>query len=182
MDRTSKMYYMMTATYKGDEVHDIPKHAKEHFLKPPDGIQLIDTWVGMKGRRHFQVLRADNESLLQKWTIPLNDLFDFQVDPVDHIPSSDMDHEIQSVKRLALACRMYADDNNGMLPRTMVDLQPYAGELYDPEAYDLVASGNLYEIEKTKDSSKEVLIQRKEWLRMVVYVDGHADIVSVHSR
>ena len=174
------MYYMITATYKGDDVHDIPKHAKDHFLKPPDGIEHIDTWVGMNGRRHFQVLRTDNESLLQKWTIQLNDLFDFEVDHVDHVPSSEMDDKIQSVKLLALACRMYADDNNGMLPRTMVDLQPYAGELHDPDAYVLVASGNVDEIEKTKDSSREVLIRREELLRAVAFVDGHAEIVSMH--
>ncbi len=174
------MYYMITATYKGDDVHDIPKHAKDHFLKLPDGIEHIDTWVGMNGRRHFQVLRTDNESLLQKWTIQLNGLFDFEVDHVDHVPSSEMDYKMQSVKLLALAFRMYADDNNGMLPRTMVDLQPYAGELYYPDAYVLVASGNLYEIEKTKDSSKEVLIRRKELLRAVAFVDGHAEIVFMH--
>ncbi len=174
------MYYMITATYKGDDVHDIPKHAKDHFLKLPDGIEHIDTWVGLNGRRHFQVLRTDNESLLQKWTIQLNDLFDFEVDHVDHIPSSEMDYKMQSVKLLALACRMYADDNNGMLPRTMVDLQPYASELYDPDAYVLVASGNVYEIEKTRDSSKEVLIQRKELLRAVAFVDGHVETVSMH--
>ena len=174
------MYYMITAAYKGDDVHDIPKHAKDHFLKLPDGIEHIDTWVGMNGRRHFQVLRTDNESLLQKWTIQLNDLFDFEIDHVDHVPSSEMDDKMQSVKLLALACRMYADDNNGMLPRTMVDLQPYAGALSDPDAYVLVASGNVYEIEKTKDSSKEVLIRRKELLRAVAFVDGHAEIVSMH--
>jgi hypothetical protein len=174
------MDYMITATYKGDDAHDIPKHAKDHFFKPPDGIEHVDTWVGMNGRRHFQVLRTDNESLLQKWIMQPDDLFDVEVDHVDHIPSSEMDHKMQSVKLLALACRMYADDNNGMLPRTMVDLQPYAGELYDPDAYDLVASGNVYEIEKTKDSSKEVLIRRKELLSTVAFVDGHAEIVSMH--
>ena len=174
------MYYMITATYKGDDVHDIPKHAKDHFLKLPDGIEHIDTWFGMNGRRHFQVLRTDNESLLQKWMVPLIDLIDFEVDHVDHVPSSEMDCKMQGVEMQALACRMYADDNNGMLPRTMVDLQPYAGEPYDPDAYVLAASGNVYEIEKTKDSSKEVLIQRKELLRAVAFVDGHAEIVSMH--
>ncbi|KYK23033.1 hypothetical protein AYK25_10255 [Thermoplasmatales archaeon SM1-50] len=174
------MYYMITATYKSDDVRDIPKHAKEHFLKPPDGIEHIDTWIGMKDRRHFQVLRTDNESLLQKWTMQLNDLFDFEVDHVDHVPTSELDNKMQNVKLLALAYHMYADDNNGMLPRTMFDLQSYAGELYDPDAYVLVASGNVYEIEKTKDSSKEVLIKRKELLRAVAFVDGHAEIVSMH--
>jgi hypothetical protein len=171
---------MITATYKGDDVNDIPKHAKDHFLKPPDGIKRIDTWVGMNGRRHFQVLRTNDESLLQKWIMQLNDLFDFEVDHVDYISSSEMDYKIHSVMLLALACRMYADENNGMLPRTMADLQPYVREPYDPDAYVLVASGNVYEIEKTKDLSKEVLIRRKELLKVVAFVDGHAEIVSMH--
>lgn len=174
------MYYMITATYKGDDVHDIPKTAKEHFLTLPDGVERTDHWIGMNGLRHFQVVRTDNESLLQKWMIPLNDLVDVEVDPVDHVPSSEVDHKTQSVELLALACRMYADDHSGMLPRTMVDLQPYAGEMYDPDAYVLVASGNIHEIEKTKDASKEVLIRQKELLRAVAFVDGHTEIVSVH--
>ena len=174
------MYYMITATYKGDDVHDIPKTAKEHFLKLPDGVERIHHWIGMNGRRHFQVLRTDNESLLQKWTIQLNDLLDFEVDHVDHVPSSEVDHKMQSVELLALACRTYANDHNGMLPRTMVDLQPYASELYDPDAYVLAASGNVYEIEKTKDPSKEVLIRQKELLGAVAFVDGHTEVVSMH--
>ena len=72
------MYCMITATYKGDDVHDIPKHVKDHFLKLPDGIKHIDTWIGANGRRHFQVLRTNNESLLQIWTAGLNDLFDIE--------------------------------------------------------------------------------------------------------
>ena len=87
---------------------------------------------------------------------------------------------MQSVEMQAQACRMYAYDHNDMLPRTMVDLQPYAGELHDPDAYVLVASGNLKEIEKTKDSSEEVLIRRKTTLRAVAFVDGHAEVVPMH--
>ncbi len=174
------MYYMITATYKGSDVSELPKQARDHFLKPPDGIEHLETWMGTNGRRHFQVVRTDNESLLQQWMTPLQDQFAFEVDPVDHLPSSEMDQKLQAVKLLAAACRMYADDNNGMLPRTMVDLHPYAGELPDPDAYVLGASGNINEIEKTKDISKEVLIQRKEWLRAVAFVDGHAEITSMH--
>lgn len=57
------MHYMITATYKGDDIRDIPRHAKQHFLKLPDGIERIDTWMGMNGRRHFLALRTDNEGL-----------------------------------------------------------------------------------------------------------------------
>ena len=173
------MYYMMTATCRGNDVHNIPKQAKEHFLKPPDGIAPIDIWIGAKGRRHFQVLRTDDERLLQKWVAQLNGLFDVEVDHVDHISSSEMDHRMQGVERLALACRMYAADNHGMLPRTLVDLQPYAGEQFDPDAYELAATGNIHEIENTKNASKEVLIRQNEPLRAVAFIDGHAEIVSL---
>ena len=173
------MYYMITATFKGDDVKDIIKQAKEHFLRPPDGIERIDTWIGMKGRRCFQVLRTDNESLLQRWTMQFRDLFDVEVDPVDHNPSSETDCNIQNLERLAHACRMYADDHDGMLPSAMAALQRYAGEPYDPDAYVLLASGDVLEIENTKDSSKEVLILRKEPLQAVAFVDGHAEIVAI---
>ena len=56
---------MITSTYRSDDVHDIPKPARGHFFELLDGIERIDTWIGLNGRRHFQVLKTENESLLQ---------------------------------------------------------------------------------------------------------------------
>jgi hypothetical protein len=97
------MYYMVTATYKGDvlsKLHEYAKgdnirklreFAKEHHPKLPDGIEHIDTWVGVNGHRHFQLLKTNDESLLQEWTKQLDDLFDFEIDHVVHAPSSETD-------------------------------------------------------------------------------------------
>jgi len=95
--------------------------------------------------------------------------------------SNDRLSAMQMVKRLALGCRMYAEENDGMLPSTMTDLRPYVVEPYDPEAYVLVASGKLREIEEIEDSSRAFLIRQKEPLpdgqQAVAFVDGHAEIV-----
>ena len=62
----------------------------------------------------------------------------------------------------------------------MTGLQPYVVELFDPEAYVLVASGKLREIE---NSSNAVLLSQKELLpdgqQAVAFVDGHVEIVAV---
>jgi len=85
------MYFMLTATYKGpDDVVDIYKHTKDRHPKLPNGVEHIDTWVGTNGRRHFQVLKTDDESLLKRWTTQLDDLFDIEIDHVLHGPSTEM--------------------------------------------------------------------------------------------
>ena len=86
---------------------------------------------------------------------------------------------MQRLKHLALGCHLYADDNDGMLPASMADLKPYVKN-YNPDAYDLTASGKLSEIVLP---SKAILIRQKEPLsdgqQAVAYADGHAEIISI---
>jgi len=85
---------------------------------------------------------------------------------------------MRTLKYLALGCHLFAEDHDGMLPATMVELKPYVKESFDPEAYDLVASGVLYKI---KQPAKQVLIRSKACLSggqlAVAFVDGHVEIV-----
>ena len=87
---------------------------------------------------------------------------------------------MQILKQLALGCHMYAGDNDGMLPAELTDLKPYVKEPYNPEAYDLVASGKLSEIVLP---SKAILIRQKALLadgqQAVAFADGHAAIISI---
>lgn len=87
---------------------------------------------------------------------------------------------MRMLKRLALGCYMYAEDNNGMLPGTMTDLQSYVIKAFDPKAYILVASGKLHEIE---NASQAILIRQEELLpdgkQAVAFVDGHAEIIPI---
>jgi hypothetical protein len=83
------------------------------------------------------------------------------------------------LKHSALGCHLYAQDNDGVLPRAMIDLKPYVDESFDPNAYELVISGRLADVEHPAEA---VLIRQKKTLRdgrqAVAFVDGHAAIVS----
>ena len=81
------MHYMITATYSGEDVLNLQKYAKGRHLTLPDGVEFIDAWISVNGRRFFQMMKTDNETLLEEWTVQLDDLFEFQVDHVVHVPS-----------------------------------------------------------------------------------------------
>jgi prepilin-type processing-associated H-X9-DG protein len=86
---------------------------------------------------------------------------------------------MQALKHLALGCHMYAQDNDGLLPRAMADLKPYIDVPFDPDAYELAVSGKLEDVERPGET---VLIRQRRLLgngrRAVAFVDGHAAIVS----
>jgi len=97
----------------------------------------------------------------------------------DKSQANDRQAAMQTLKQLALGCIMYAQDNDGMLPATQAALKPYVSTSYDPEAYELVASGKLTEI---RQPARTVLIRQKARLsggqQAVAFVDGHAEIIS----
>ena len=87
---------------------------------------------------------------------------------------------MKMVKHLALGCHLYAQDNDGMLPLEMSELKPYVEILFNPDEYDLAASGKLSEVVLP---SKAILIRHKALLpggqQAVAFADGHAEIISV---
>jgi hypothetical protein len=86
----------------------------------------------------------------------------------------------RALTHLAVTCHLYAQENNGMLPDTMLALRPHVTGPYDLHDYILVASGKLREID---DISKEILLRKKVPLpngrQAVAYVDGRVDTVRV---
>ena len=81
--------------------------------------------------------------------------------------------------QLGLACRMYAEDHEGLLPPDITALlDPYLPPAFDAESFELVADGNLREIEKPWQT---VLLQEKtpnkEGQRVVVFADGHVEFI-----
>ena len=86
---------------------------------------------------------------------------------------------MQTLKRLAMGCHMYAQDNDGTLPANLKALKPYVSDSFDAAAYVLVASGKVSEIQQ---ASRAVLIRQKAPLsdgkQAVAFVDGHVEIVA----
>lgn len=99
------------------------------------------------------------------------------------IPQKQIYSEIAAkrmVKQLALGCHLYAQENDGMLPTELAELEPYVLETFDPQDYVLEASGKLHEIMDTPDA---VLARQKEPLpngrQIVALVDGRAAMVAI---
>ena len=86
------MFYMITAIYKGQDSYELLEYSKDRHPKLPNGVELINTWVGMDGHRCFQLMKTENGDLLKEWTSQLDDLFDFEVDHVVPVPSPEKDN------------------------------------------------------------------------------------------
>ena len=85
---------------------------------------------------------------------------------------------MQTLKHLALACHLYANDNDGTLPASLDVLKPYVKVSYNAKDYVLVASGKIADI---KNPARRALIRCKTKLsqgqKAVAFVDGHVEIV-----
>ena len=85
---------------------------------------------------------------------------------------------LQAAKHLALACHLYAQDNDDSIPPTTIHLIPYADNTYDPEDFVMVATGKLTQIDNPNETA---LLQQKiplaDGSRAVAFVDGHVEIV-----
>lgn len=93
------MYYMVTATFKGDVISKLTEYAKgddisklrefaeDHRPKVPDGLEYVDGWLDVNGRRVFELIRASNENLIKEWAVQLGDLFEFEIYHVVPVPT-----------------------------------------------------------------------------------------------
>lgn len=93
------MNYMVTLTFKndvlselheyagGDDISKVRKYTEDHRPKVPDGIEYVDGWVDVNGRRVFQLIKTSNENLIKEWTMQLGDLFECEIDHVVPVPS-----------------------------------------------------------------------------------------------
>jgi hypothetical protein len=48
----------------------------------PQGLHYLSSWVDFGFQRCFQVMQAEDESLLKEWTANWEDLVDFEIVPV----------------------------------------------------------------------------------------------------
>ncbi|MFC1761183.1 DUF3303 domain-containing protein [Planctomycetota bacterium] len=93
------MYYMVIATFKddvlselheyakGDDISKLRKFAEDHHAKVPDGLEYVDGWLDVNGRRVFELIKSSNENLIKQWAMQLSDLFECEIDHVVPVPS-----------------------------------------------------------------------------------------------
>jgi len=76
------MLFMVVEHFRDGRAADIYRRFRERGRMAPDGVRYISSWVDMNFARCFQVMEAENETLLGEWTANWDDLVKFEIIPV----------------------------------------------------------------------------------------------------
>ena len=76
------MLFMVVEHFHDGRAADIYRRFRERGRMAPDGVRYISSWVDMNFERCFQVMEAENETLLREWTANWDDLVEFEIIPV----------------------------------------------------------------------------------------------------
>lgn len=76
------MLFMVVEHFREGRAPDIYRRFRDRGRMAPDGVRYVASWVDLNFERCFQVMEADDESLLRQWTANWDDLVDFEIVPV----------------------------------------------------------------------------------------------------
>jgi tRNA splicing endonuclease len=76
------MLYMVIERFKPDCAEAVYRRFRDRGRMAPDGLRYLSSWVDFEFGRCFQVMEADDETLLAAWIAHWDDLVDFEVVPV----------------------------------------------------------------------------------------------------
>jgi hypothetical protein len=74
------MLYMVIERFK--DAPAIYQRLREKGRMMPEGLEYVSSWIDVDVNTCWQLMRTDNESLLQAWTDNWKDLTDFEIVPV----------------------------------------------------------------------------------------------------
>ena len=74
------MLYMVIERFK--DAPAIYRRLRENGRMMPDGLEYVSSWIDADLKVCWQLMRTEDESLLQVWTDNWKDLMDFEVVPV----------------------------------------------------------------------------------------------------
>jgi hypothetical protein len=74
------MLYMVTERFK--DAPAIYRRLREKGRMMPEGLEYVSSWIAVDMKTCWQLMRTDDESLLQAWADNWKDLMDFEIVPV----------------------------------------------------------------------------------------------------
>lgn len=74
--------YMVIEHFRPGQAAAVYQRFRERGRMAPEGLIYISSWVDLDFRRCFQVMQAEDPSLLTQWTANWSDLTDFEIIPV----------------------------------------------------------------------------------------------------
>jgi len=74
------MLYMVVEHFK--DAPAIYRRLREKGRMMPEGLEYVSSWIDVDLKTCWQLMRTEDESLLQAWTDNWKDLMDFEIVPV----------------------------------------------------------------------------------------------------
>jgi hypothetical protein len=74
--------YMVIEHFRPGRAPAVYQRFRERGRLAPEGLTYVSSWVDLEFRRCFQVMQAEDETLLTAWMAQWDDLVDFEVVPV----------------------------------------------------------------------------------------------------
>lgn len=76
------MMFMVVETFRNQDARAIYRRLREKGRLMPDGLKFVSSWVAADLGRCFQLMEADDITLLQRWIASWSDLMAFEIVPV----------------------------------------------------------------------------------------------------
>ena len=73
---------MVIEHFRPGRAPDVYRRFRDQGRMAPESVRYVMSWVDLGFRRCFQVMEAESEAELRKWTAHWEDLVDFEIIPV----------------------------------------------------------------------------------------------------
>ena len=81
------MLFMVVEKFRNQDGKSVYRRFREKGRLMPDGLGFVGSWVAADLGRCFQLMEADDVTLLQRWVAEWSDLVEFEIVPV--VPGKD---------------------------------------------------------------------------------------------
>jgi hypothetical protein len=82
LQKGQSMLFMVIERFRAGNAPDVYRRFRDRGRMAPDGVRYIASWVDLDFQRCFQLMEAEDETMLKAWTNNWNDLVDFEIVPV----------------------------------------------------------------------------------------------------
>jgi hypothetical protein len=76
------MLFMVIETFRNQDALAIYRRLRDRGRSLPNGLTFVNSWVQADLGRCFQLMEADDVTLLQRWVAQWSDLVHFEIVPV----------------------------------------------------------------------------------------------------
>jgi hypothetical protein len=76
------MLFMVIENFHNQDAKSVYRRFRDQGRMMPDGLEFVASWVAADLGRCFQIMEADDVTLLQRWVAEWSDLAAFEIVPV----------------------------------------------------------------------------------------------------